>query len=268
MPTVAVLQKLLNVNGASISVDGIFGSDTVHAVQRYQTQHNIQPTTGRVGITTWTSLASCHNLRIVDCVDVFDESLYDWEATDLRAIGSDPILIGGMCNGIEAAVDAIVSRATTRNLFLLRFHGHGSPGAAGISDGHGEIPRTCTSTSCTDAVPISEEENTAATLLSLARLRSVWERLRGVFSPYGSVQFMHCSTGRGITGRRFLEAFADIVEVPVTAAREVQYGGELDTFRFEGSVRTAFPNGGSLMSWSQALPDFMPVCRPVTEYHF
>ena len=43
--------------------------------------------------------------------------------------------MAGMSNGVEVAVEEI--RHAARNIFLLRFHGHGDSGVAGVSDGHG-----------------------------------------------------------------------------------------------------------------------------------
>src|SRR3546814_11998807 len=63
------------------------------------------------------------------------------EANDIRRAGGDPMPIGGMCNGVEQIVSDIVRFAPSGGVFLLRFHGHGAPGVAGFSAGHGSIPR-------------------------------------------------------------------------------------------------------------------------------
>jgi len=240
LPAVGLLQKLLNRTGASLKIDGDFGNRTRAAVQAFQRARNLVPD-GIVGEVTWPRLvASTGNLKIVDCVDVFDPSLYELEARDIRRIGGSPILIGGMSNGVEQAVSAILRAASPRSLFLLRFHGHGSPGSAGISDGTG----------------VAGEHLSSIHSGNLQRIRRTVGRLRTIFGPYGCVQFMHCSTGRGPYGRQLLSTIANDLGVPASAARKTQYGGGTSTFRFEGPVFTAVPRGGTLEAWCRRLPDF------------
>lgn len=95
------------------------------------------------------------------------------------------------------------------------------------------------------------------------RLLPVVARLRPIFVPYGCIQFMHCSTGRGPGGRQLLlSRIADTLGVLASAAVRTQYPGEIGTFRFEGPTYTAFPGGGTLRSWCQRLPDFAPTSVP------
>ena len=146
-----------------------------------------------------------------------------------------------MCNGVEQAINDIV-RSAGNNLFLLRFHGHGASGVAGISDGQG----------LNDGIDhrSSIDSGNIQTLLPILR------RLMPIFGPYGNIQFMHCSTGRGPEGRRLLQRIANGVGVPVTAALRTQSGGGVNTFKFEGPTFTAFPGGANLRSWCNSLPNF------------
>lgn len=248
LPAVGVLQKLLNGTGASLVADGIFGAKTKAAVERFQRPRRLV-VDGIVGKNTWPRLAVVGGavVKIIDCVDVFDPDLFRLEVRDIRNAGGNPITIGGMSNGVEQAVMDIIRAAQPGSIFLLRFHGHGSSGSAGISDGRGGIPGEHLSSIHTG---------------NLARLRPVIGRLRMIFGPYGCVQFMHCSTGRGPNGRQLLAAIANELRVPVTAGTRDQLGGGLATFRFEGPTYTAIPGGGTLKAWCNALPNFAPMSVP------
>jgi hypothetical protein len=240
LPAVGVLQKLLNRSGARLSPDGAFGPRTRDAVMQFQRQRQLSAD-GVVGADTWPRISSGATLPIVDCIDVWDPSLFQLEAGDIQGAGGTPILIGGMCNGVEQAVQQIVGMA--RNAFLLRFHGHGAPGIASVATGQGEVD------------PNTNERSDIA-LKNLEQIRPFIRSMRGIFGPYGCVQFMHCETGRGHSGRQLLHEIALDLGVPVTAAIREQLGGGLSTFRFEGPTVTAFPGAGSLRTWSNALPDF------------
>jgi hypothetical protein len=242
LPAVGVLQKLLNRSGASLAVDGNYGPRTKAAVQQFQRARTLAPD-GVVGEKTWPRVSAGAALPIIDCIDVFDPSLQRLEAADIRRVGGNPVVIGGMCNGVEQAVTEILGAG--RNVFLLRFHGHGARGAAGISSGHGEL----------DPNMIHRAD---IALQNLREIRPVLMRLRSLFGPCGCVQFMHCETGGGPNGRRMLQQIADILGVPASAGVHTQYGGGTKTFRFEGPTHTAIPGGGPLATWCRALPNFAP----------
>lgn len=239
IPAVGVLQKLLNRTGERLVVDGIFGNHTKAAVQRFQRPRGLA-VDGIVGQNTWPRVSANAHLPIIDCIDVFDPDLMNLEAGDIRRAGGSPILIGGMSNGVEQAVSDIVG-AAGGNVFLLRFHGHGTSGVAGISDGHG------LGTASTIAAPRQPQYSAAAARFAAARVN---------FRPLREIQFMHCSTGRGASGQRLLQQIADGVGVPVTAALRDQLGGGTNTFKFEGPTFTAFPGGNNLRSWCSSRPDF------------
>lgn len=242
LPAVGVVQKLLNRTGARLTCDGIYGPRTKAAVLEFQRPRGLGRD-GVVGQNTWPRLAAQENyLDIVDCIDVFDPSLQNLEARDIRMAGGNPLLIGGMSNGVEQAISNIVRAARTGNVFLLRFHGHGSPGSAGVSDGQGNIPGEHLSSIHTG---------------NLARLLPIVRRLRPIFGPYGCIQFMHCSTGRGPDGRRLLTSIANELQVPVSAGVIDQLGGGLATFRFEGPTYTAFGGGTTLSQWCSSRPNFV-----------
>lgn len=255
LPSVGVLQKLLNFHGAKLDSDGIFGPKTLAAVQAFQKAKKLKMD-GIVGQDTWTQLATDKDLQIVDMVDVFDsfqreelkragktaeaDELADsanTEVPDLIAVGGNPIVIGGMSNGVEQAVTLISQIAD--GTFLLRVHGHGRPGSAGVSSGQG-----------------GPDELNRINAQSFPFLKNILARLKPIFSPYGNVQFMHCQTANGKAGQQLLTTLAELWEVPVTAAINDQYAGGHRTFRFEGPTLTACPKGLTLKEWCRALPDF------------
>lgn len=239
LPAVGVLQKLLNRGGAGLVPDGDFGSRTRAAVVNFQRQRRLAAD-GIVGEHTWPRVAGGANLPIVDCIDIFDPSLMNLEMQDIIRVGGNPLVLGGMCNGVEQAVQMILSTAG-RNVFLLRFHGHGAPGTAGFSFGRGGA---------------GFGERADIDPANLATMLPILARLRPIFGPYGCIQFMHCSTGRGPHGRTVLSSIARVLDVPVSAGVLDQLGGGVSTFRFEGPTFTAVPGGRTLRSWCAGLPEF------------
>lgn len=235
LPAVSVAQLLLNRNGAGLSVDGIYGPRTTAAVRDFQRPRGLSPD-GVIGQNTWPRLVANERLQILDCIDIFDNSLFVMEARDLTRAGGHPLLLGGMCNGIEQAVTDI--KRVANKLFLLRFHGHGAPGAAGVSDGHGRFE---------DHSTFRDDPSTRAAL----------RQLRDCFGPYGCIQFMHCNVAQGASGQGFLSMVSHETGVPASAAIRTQYAGTLrKTVRFEGPTRTVCPGGRDLRAWSRSLPQF------------
>lgn len=249
LPAVGVLQKLLNRGGAKLDPDGDFGPRTRQAVLDFQVPRHLKAD-GKVGPETWPRLSANANLPILDCIDIYDPLLVKDTETPIRQAGGDPRVLGGMCNGVEQAVSMIVS-ASPGNVFLLRFHGHGAPGNAGVSDGHGDLDPTSGELADIDLATLH------ATLPMLSRLSRI-------FGPYGCVQFMHCQTGRGRRGRLLLSQIATALGVPVSAAVNDQAGlgfGNLP-FGYTGPTVTAFPGGMNLAHWSRQLPDFPGMTVP------
>lgn len=239
LPAVGVLQKLLNRGGSNLTADGDFGERTQTAVINFQRPRGLVAD-GVVGQNTWPRVSAGANLPIMDCIDIFDPSLMDLEMKDIQNAGGNPLVIGGMSNGVAQAVQMILG-ASPGNVFLLRFHGHGAPGVAGISFGHGGA---------------GFGHRADIDLSNLPIMIPLLTRLRGIFGPYGCIQFMHCSTGRGPNGQTVLRAIANAVGVPVSAGVQDQLGGGANTFRFEGPTFTAVPGGGSIASWASSRPNF------------
>lgn len=235
LPMVGVLQHLLNRTGLSVVPDGVFGPGTLAAVKDFQQKRGLK-TDGIVGEQTWGRLVASLSLPILDAVDVYDPMFYSGDAKYIRKAGENPLLIGGTCNGVDQIVNMIT--AASRDLFLLRFHGHGAPGVAGVSDGH------------EDGAP--ERSDISADL----RIMNIVARLRPIFGRYGCVEFIQCQTGRGAKGRHLLSLMANRLGVPVTGAWFDQPFGKRWTFRLYGPTVTCFPPGYNLSSWSKSRPAF------------
>lgn len=241
LPMVGVLQQLLNANGASLVADGIFGKLTLKAVKGYQRTNGLL-VDGIVGEETWGCIAKDFELPIVDTVDIWDPTFMKEDATYIQKVKGNPVLLGGMCNGVDQVVSLLQG---ARNVFLLRFHGHGNAGLSGVSMGHGELDP-----GFEERDVLWDDPNTLKTV----------GRLRSIFGPYGCVQFISCEVGRGTDGRNFLQHMANSLNVPVTGAKLDQPFGRLYTFRLFGPTVTAVPGGASLSQWCKALPQFAGVC--------
>ena len=238
LPAVAVMQHLLKRTGITVATDGVFGPRTNDAVRNFQKSHGLA-VDGIVGLETWPRLKSNEPLQILDFVDIFDPVINDREARSINGAGGNALVMGGACNGINQSMQMIEQVAS--NLFMLRLHGHGAPGLAGISQGTENLPQW-------------------SAFKNMASSREALQRIRHVFGPYGCIQFMHCSTGAGAEGFKFLQMVADTLMIPASAAYNVQLGGPLkETVRFEGMVRTVCPGGVSLATWARSLPDFAGV---------
>jgi len=249
LPAVGVLQKLLNRGGARLTVDGDFGPKTQQAVIAFQRPRGLKPD-GIVGVETWPRVSAGAKLPIMDCVDIFDPLLVADTETPIKRVGGNPWVIGGMCNGVEQAI-ALILAASPKNVFLLRFHGHGAPGVAGVSFGQGDVDGAW-------------DERADIDLDTLTVTLPMLSRLRGIFGPYGCIQFMHCQTGRGPQGQKLLSKIAGALGVPATAAVTDQAGlgwGNLP-FGYTGPTVTAVPRGGTLASWARSLPDFPGMSVP------
>lgn len=234
MPASAVAQLLLNKAGAALTVDGYFGSRTKSAVWQFQDGTPGLSRDGVIGQNTWTALMKYKQLQIVDFVDVTDDAMLSQEVAPLEAIGAKPIYYRSSGVGVNRAVNDIAHRMN--DTFLLRMHGHGAPGIAGISDGEHAG---------------GSDHSFGLNWETANQMR----KLFGLFGPYGCMQFMHCQTGRGHDGDQFLKWMSEATGVPASAAIRDQFSGTLKKLvRFEGTFRTRYPGGVSLKQWAASLP--------------
>lgn len=167
----------------------------------------------------------------------FREELRE-EKQDLRSwikgvkeAGGDPIVVYGMSNALAFVVDEVIGRAGLYgSIELLRFHGHGAPGLMGIAGGKwSEMSRHVS-----DFGP--RRRRLAGRTLA---------ELGPYFAPHGRIELHGCEVAKGHDGRGLIRWIANAVGVPVSAAVRSQFdsGWGPDTYRFEGPVLTARPDG-------------------------
>jgi hypothetical protein len=105
-PSVVALQIMLNrqlpKGVAPLKVDGFFGPKTKTAVLKFQAAHGLKPSEGIVGQETWPALTG-HSLVTLNVVDITDPELID-NADDIRRVNGNPILRGGMSNGLKSVL--------------------------------------------------------------------------------------------------------------------------------------------------------------------
>jgi len=248
LPSVAVAQILLNrtVPEHNLTVDGIYGSKTKNAVKAFQKPRNLG-FDGVIGEKTWPRLSKGSYFSVIDAIDITDDS---GEKAAIKSVGGSPVLVGWQCNGIGQMMVEIANRAHFEgSMFLLRFHGHGSSGVIGISDGFGYVRNTDKSKTY-----LTDDDLSSITNGNINQATQALRKLTRLFGKYSSVEMHHCSVAQKPDGRLLLQKLADVWQVPVSAGKKTQLGGGSTTFRFEGPVHTAFPRGGSLKAWSRALP--------------
>jgi hypothetical protein len=254
-PSVTALQILLNRTREKnkLRVDGSFGPNTKSAVIDFQRKMNLPPD-GIVGMNTWPRLVQKSGLKILDAVDITDqETMNRTVIPDLAVAGGNPILAGGMCNGVAHVVSQIRAQVSQSGAtVLLRFIGHGSPGGQYITGGRwlylegkdGKKQKISDGGQYSNAIYLLKKRE------NISQVESVLARLRDIFVRFGSVEMHACELAKG-TGGQLLNRLASIFGVPVAGGLKTQQVGGNRTFRFEGPVVTAVPFGGNLAGWSK-----------------
>lgn len=270
-PEVAALQVLVNryLRATRIVVDGAYGPDTASAVDDVKRRAGITDGDARVEAATWSALTSVTPVSVISANDIYDTRHDQFTPPELR--GSGWIATSGMSGGVGQVVEDILERTRVLGpIALLRFFGHGAPGLMGVTGGTGTMRGSGGETIYRDeegheleasqrpdphwGQPVRGDhvrDQTTISRESYTLIEPVLARLRGAFAPYGSVELHGCRVGLGNEGRRLLTSLADTLRVPASAALGRQSFGLNTALRFEGSVRTAFPNGGDLRSWTQ-----------------
>jgi hypothetical protein len=237
LPSVTTSQILLRRHRPQtvIAADGIFGPKTKEAVEKFQSHHRLGKD-GIIGNNTWNQFMAVSGFQTIDVVDGTDPSLVALEAADIKAAGGDPIVVFGMSNGIQFVTDQIVLRGKSKNVMLLRFHGHGNKGLQNVTGGE-----------------INGAPHLAAISLSnYSAIEKIIVRIKSVMLTFGSVQLLGCDVGGG-KGAQLVSRLANTWGVPVTAGLHTQFGGGNKTFRFEGPTVTGIPGDATLKSWSKSM---------------
>jgi hypothetical protein len=167
---------------------------------------------------------------IIDVVDATEASDRH-EVETIRAAGGTPIVLYGMCGAVEHIVHQIIKRAGfPGRIKLLRFHGHGAPGAMNVAAGREDY----------------DVHHSGFSTANLSSTTGPLSKLTPYFGPRGRVELHGCKVAMGPEGQKLLRRLAKIWGVPVTAGTENQLGGGADQFTFEGPVHTAMPNGNMM----------------------
>jgi peptidoglycan hydrolase-like protein with peptidoglycan-binding domain len=248
-PTVAILQKLLNRAGASLTVDADFGLKTQQAMFAFQSDRGLT-VDGAVDADDWARLIHNDVLPIVDCIDVFDEVLYNSQAKAVVDSGGNPLMVGGMSNGLQQVATSIGS---ARLIFLLRFIGHGCAGVQGVSIGRGGWIEQ-NGPHGKPLVHFFGDERSKFKVKETGRVDALG--LKQIFGPLSSVEMHGCHVASGAVGHKFIGDMAKTLGVPVTAGVLSQRSA----LRFDGPTFTAYPSGKD--SWCASLPDFAPISVP------
>jgi hypothetical protein len=259
LPTVGVLQLLLNRAGNSLKVDGVFGPRTQAAMTGFQRKRKL-PHTGATDKQTWDRLFHEDRLPLIDLVDVFHDSyngrenppnigLYEAQAREIVNSGGSPIYLGGMSNGLVQMGEQLRGAS---QILLLRIVGHGGPGVQAISMGKGGWIEPVGRRDVRHLFPHQ------TTSINMGNIMMLPPSLRGIFGPWGSLELHGCHVAQGIKGRDFVRKLADTVGVPVTAGTGSQESG----MRFLGPTYTAVPGEGTLERWCAGLPQFTPITVP------
>lgn len=240
-PRVVALQILLNRSPAvspRLVTDGAFGAKTRTAIDTFRRE--VMRVSGPAGVADpalWRFLLTRAGLQVVDAVDVTDPSLNETVVPEVSR-WLDPIVLGGMSNGVEQLVTEVRARVRgERTLMMLRLHGHGAPGLAAVSHGSRRVSP--------GVDPFAAQSVIALHILPV--LTPVLQRLAPLFHDFGFLELHSCRVGEGAGGASFVRKLAVAVGAPVRAAISKQAAAEV--FTLTGPTTTGFPAGQSLREW-------------------
>lgn len=273
-PFVAALQVMVNrwLRATRLVVDGIWGEETRAAMAEVNRAVGGPDGGDAANGATWRGLVRRTQVCILSSNDIYDYRHETFTPPELRGPGW--IANSGMSGGVGQVVRDIEERSRAMGpIALLRFYGHGAPGLMGITGGTGSMRGPGGETLYRDPDTGEELERdrrphdrwgeqvrgdhvrdqTTISNDTFRLIEAQLARLRPHFAPYGSVQLHGCRVGLGRAGGRLLRSLADTLGVPASAGRGSQSFGTMTTLRFEGSVNTVYPGGGSLRSWTDGL---------------
>jgi len=239
-PRVTLLQILLK-DEYSLKIDGIFGPKTLAALKAFQQSRGKFPS-GNATSDTWHDLLLGTGLVVVSSVDMGDPTL-EVDVQALKAAGDRPIELGGMCNGLEALIDAVRGRAAGKSIAALRLDGHGNLGRW-LTVSVGDVVDL---TKAEYAI-IAEEYYSYVDAEHFSTVAPLLGQLSNQFASFGFAEHHGCSLGKRPETRKMLAKLANLWGVPISVGITLQNVGAV-TF-FNGPVFTAFPHGMNLHTWS------------------
>lgn len=249
-PRVTLLQILLNshrcvgTNGRRLTVDGIYGANTRAAVIAASRLLGTPADPGGAAAspTLVQRMLANLDLRSITSVDLGDPRLQS-DVDAFRRVGNDPVVMGGMCNGLQQMVGLVTAQSRPGHVAALRFDGHGNLGrwltvsVGNVAHLTGHAYRE-----------IEAEFMSYISASNYHRVSGVIAPLRQVFAPFGHVEHLGCTLGARRSTREMLGRLANLWGVPIRVGIRTQPIGSIE---IAGPSFTAFPRSQSLISWSR-----------------
>ena len=222
-PRVTLLQVLLNshncygADGKRLTVDGLYGRNTKAAVSSGSRLFGVGDPQGNAATPPLISqLLSDVDLNVITSVDLGDPALQvDIDA--FKREGNDPIVLGGMCNGLQQMVTEVTSRARFGHVAALRFDGHGNLGrwltisVGNVAHLKGQAYEE-----------IEQEDMSYISSTNFQKVSSVISLLTPIFAPIGFVEHLGCRLGSVKETQKMLKKLADLWGVPIRVGTQLQ----------------------------------------------
>ena len=255
-PRVTLLQVLLNshacagADGKRLTVDGSYGRNTRAAVAAAGKMIGVGDMSGNAATPALIQrLLADVDLSVITTVDLGDPALQA-DVDAFRRNFDDPILLGGMCNGLVQMVQDVRSRAVDGHVAALRLDGHGNLGEwLTVSVGSVAHLRTGTPAERQEYAAIAQEIYSYIGAENFGKVNGLIAPLSQIFAPFGFAEHLGCTLGARPKTQAMLRKLATLWGVPIRVGVQTQpIGSVMD---IKGPAFTAFPGGHSLLSWSR-----------------
>jgi hypothetical protein len=255
-PRVTLLQILLNshacsgADGKRLTVDGAYGRNTRAAVIAAGKMIGVGDLSGGAATSALIQrLLADVDLSVITSVDLGDPKLQA-DVDQFRRNFDDPILLGGMCNGLAQMVLAVQSRARPGRVAALRLDGHGNLGEwLTVSVGDVVDLREGNRAARREYAAIAQEIYSYVSATNFDKVNGMIQPLSVIFAPFGFAEHLGCTLGARPQTRAMLGKLASLWGVPFRVGIQTQpIGSVMD---ISGPAFTAFPHGHNLTSWSR-----------------
>jgi hypothetical protein len=255
-PRVTLLQVLLNSHACTgadrkrLIVDGAYGRNTRTAVVAASKMIGVGDLSGSAATPPLIQrLLADVDLSVITSVDLGDPQLQA-DVDQFRRNFDDPILLGGMCNGLVQMVRAVQSRAQPGGVAVLRLDGHGNLGEwLTVSVGNVVELREGNLAARREYAAIALEIYSYVSAKNFDKVNGMIQPLSTIFAPFGYAEHLGCTLGARPQTRAMLGKLADLWGVPIRVGIQTQPIGSVMDIR--GPAFTAFPRAQSLVSWSR-----------------
>jgi hypothetical protein len=248
-PRVTLLQILLNshscvgADGKRLTVDGLYGRNTRAAVSAGSRLLGVGDLRGGAATPALIKeLLADVDLNVITSVDLGDPEL-QIDIDTFKAEGNDPIVLGGMCNGLQQMVNDVTARARPGRVAALRFDGHGNLGRW-LTISVGNVAHL-------KGRSYQEIENEVMSYISssnFSTVSSVISPLSRIFAPFAFAEHLGCTLGARRETRAMLKKLADLWGVAIRVGIHLQPIGSVDIV---GPDFVAYPMSHNLRSWSR-----------------